>query len=541
MGWIVYEPDFETINLIGYLTSDLEFPAPQTTRHTLAFFFNALASGKTADHAFISSKPGWIKKIAHSAALAAEIMEKKTQTGERLPPPPGPTDLHPEGGWISAVPVSSDQVKEIVAPLRERFTGYSIYALMVPALNDRKEALEAFFQEFSHDSGDKGLAVMVQCEDSLVRVLDPFPALRALADMPVEPPAVVFWTALGATCALSLANAEDFFRHVIRGNLKKGKGVINQLVDARAREAGTKHLLHMSDLHFGDGTSNDSRRYIKSHLDRILSSVDRVVVTGDLFNSPDTEYRDQYLDFRADVERMTDKQLIVIPGNHDVRPKGNAIPGVLRPNYEFVFDIGWQPLVVDDDLKCVFFCFNSAEEGTLAKGCVTSSQRMRMASLFNEEVSRRLRRNSHNIDDYTKIALVHHHPFTYETVPTATFDKFIRTITRDEDSFTRLEKAEEFISWCAERGVSLILHGHKHVPHHVRIDVEIEGQTHTMVVIGCGSTTGAEGSPLCYDVVSLNPDTRRWGVTFHRDKSRSGAGFRIQSITIDARSAKSAW
>jgi DNA repair exonuclease SbcCD nuclease subunit len=53
------------------------------------------------------------------------------------------------------------------------------------------------------------------------------------------------------------------------------------------------------------------------------ADIDRVVVTGDLFHTPDPALRDQYLEFRGDVQRMTPKSLIVIPGNHDVRVKGN--------------------------------------------------------------------------------------------------------------------------------------------------------------------------------------------------------------------------
>src|SRR5262245_7243320 len=55
------------------------------------------------------------------------------------------------------------------------------------------------------------------------------------------------------------------------------------------------------------------------------------------------------------------------------------------------------------------------------------------------------------------------------------------------------------LSWCAERGVSLILHGHKHVPHHVQATISAGSREHSMVVVGCGSTTGAEARPLCYD------------------------------------------
>jgi hypothetical protein len=167
---------------------------------------------------------------------------------------------------------------------------------------------------------------------------------------------------------------------------------------------------------------------------------------------------------------------------------------------------------------------------------------MRVAASFIEELARRRRQGKkRDIDSYTKIALVHHHPFAYETVPTTRYDTFLRQITGDEDSFTRFENAEQFVSWCAERKVSLILHGHKHVPHHVQANVDVAGQSHTLVSVGCGSTTGAEGSPLCYDVVSLDPATGRWGVTFHYDASKSGAGFRQQEIITDTRSTFSPW
>jgi hypothetical protein len=189
----------------------------------------------------------------------------------------------------------------------------------------------------------------------------------------------------------------------------------------------------------------------------------------------------------------------------------------------------------------VFFCFNSVEEGNLARGTVTDSQRMRMASSFNEERTRRKRQQKPDIDAYSKIALVHHHPFAYETVPTARYDAFLRTITGHEDTFTRFEHAEEFVSWCAERKVSLILHGHKHVPQHAQANVYVSGECHTLVVVGCGSTTGAENSPLSYDIVSLDPTTGRWGVTFYYDASKSGAGFRQHEIIADTRSATSSW
>jgi len=418
-----------------------------------------------------------------------------------------------------------------------------MYALIVPERPwDSSSPENEFFQEAAHSSRQEGLILMPDAPPGILHIMDPFPALQALVKMPVAAPAVAFWTSLGAACALSLQAAKNFFRNEILDHLKVGPRAIDGIIRERAAQTRTQNLLHISDLHFGDAKSDESRRYLKSHFDLLdMNEFDRVVVTGDLFNTPDAKLRDQFLDFRSDVERMTHKPLIVIPGNHDVRPKGNKVPGILRQTYEFVVDIGWLPLIIDDDMECVFFCFNSVEEGNLARGCVTDGQRMRIAASFNEERARRRRQQKPDIDAFTKIALVHHHPFSYETVPTAGYDTFLRTITGNEDTFTRFEQAEQFVSWCAERKVSLILHGHKHVPHHVRANVDVNGQHHTLVAVGCGSTTGAENSPLCYDVISLDPTTRRWGVTFHYDASKSGAGFRQQEIIADTRSAMSSW
>jgi metallophosphoesterase superfamily enzyme len=400
---------------------------------------------------------------------------------------------------------------------------------------------DEFFRELAFSSQHRGLVMMPDGPAGIVNILDPFPALRELARSPIEPPAVVFWTSLGGGCALALEKARVFYRNVLQDVLSLGVGALDAALRQQADEIKTKQLLHISDLHFGDERSDASRRYIKGHLDLLLKDIDRVVVTGDLFNNAEAKFRDQYLDFKSDVERVTDKKLIVIPGNHDVRPRGNRLPGMLRQTYEFVVDIGWQPLVVDDDLDCVFFCFNSMEESYFARGSVTDDQLRRMAESLNDELGQRRRRGGKDLDRFTRIALVHHHPYAYETASFAGYDRFLRRVTGDEDTFTRFEEADRFVSWCAERGVSLILHGHKHVPHHVQATISIGEHEHAMLVVGCGSTTGAEGSPLCYDVVALNPENGRWAVAFYEDASHAGAGFRIREVTIDTRKGKSVW
>jgi len=57
----------------------------------------------------------------------------------------------------------------------------------------------------------------------------------------------------------------------------------------------------------------------------------------------------------------------VVPGNHDMRTKGNAIGGLGR-KAEYVTDLDWSPIDVDHDMQTVFFSFNSSETGNFARG-----------------------------------------------------------------------------------------------------------------------------------------------------------------------------
>ena len=529
MGWRF---DFDNANLVAYLTSDRNVQAPKAEWRSVAQFTCSLmdhpesSNGLTGGDTVISTDHSWLQEIRDKARRCYESVLLSDNNKQH---------------WNDFFVLDSALVEEILRPLRPLFSGYSLYALIVRtgSIYPTKDE-EEFFLEIASSTQHRGLVLMPDGPVGLVNMLDPFPALLELARMPIDPPAVVFWTSSGSAAALTFNEAKRFFREVILGCLADGSQAVEAALNRRAAEVETKRFLHMSDLHFGDGNADQNRRYVKSEFAWLLNGIDRVIVTGDLFNSPEPALHGQFLEFKADIERMTTKDLIVIPGNHDMRPKGNLIPG-MRQTYEFVVNIGWRPLSIDDDLECVFFCFNSMEESNFAKGCVSDAQLKRMASSFNEERDRRQRRRQNDIQKFTKIALVHHHPFTYATAATASYDRFLRRITGDEDTFTRFEEADEFVSWCAERGISLILHGHKHVPHHVEAVISVGNRTHSVMVVGCGSTTGVDGSPLSYDVIALNPNTGRWSVTFYEDASSRGAGFRVSELTLDTRNMRSSW
>jgi 3',5'-cyclic AMP phosphodiesterase CpdA len=308
--------------------------------------------------------------------------------------------------------------------------------------------------------------------------------------------------------------------------LDAGLAEVDRVLRQMALSQRSKRILHLSDLHFGTKEAARRRSWLKEHLAKELTTADRVVVTGDLFDDPKEPLRESFDEFRIDVENITCKDLLVIPGNHDVRRKGNAL-GLLGRNAEYVSDLRWEPVVVDDDLQTVFLSFNSSETGNFAQGSVGERQRLDRSLLLSREVRRRP-----EVADFLRIALVHHHPYAYTSAPTALYERILAGLFGGDERFVAFEEAEAFVEWCAAQGVSLVLHGHKHVPHLVTVRLAMREIT----VVGCGSTTGVEGKPMCYDVITMDPSTKRWNVLFFHDEKGDGSGFGLQNVTLDLRS-----
>lgn len=179
-----------------------------------------------------------------------------------------------------------------------------------------------------------------------------------------------------------------------------------------------------------------------------------------------------------------------------MRFKRNALGGLGRAA-EYVTDLDWSPLEADHDMQAVFISFNSSESGDFARGSVSKRQRLDRAERYDDAIAcdKEIRR-------YAKIALVHHHPVNYGSQPTALYERILARFGGD-DRFIAFEESEDFLLWCIDRNVNLVLHGHKHIPHLA-----------TVTVVGCGSSIGAEGKPMCYDVVTIDPETMRWSVSF---------------------------
>lgn len=502
--------DLEHVNFVAYLTADQKAKAPRTEVRLLSEFLDSVADSDRIKSTTISTSKTWQRNLQRVASR----QRQQILTGA-------------EGV------VSEENVARVLDPLRAFFTGYQLYVLLIPGaghFGPSSELLSRSYVEFVRRSSVDILVLFPYSGPDFISVIDPFPALQSLANQPIQLPGAVFWTKQQNAVALPIADARKLFEDNIASRDASPTNLDRAICKEAVRRT-TKKIMHISDLHFGNALANSRRNYLKQHLANVAKGVDRIVISGDLFDSPKRALRDSFEEFRSDLRDMTAKDPIVVVGNHDVRLKGNALAGIGR-NSEFVTDIGFDPIIVDDDLRVVFLCFNSCDGGNLARGRVTPEQRRNVAAQLEQ-----LYRKDSAATNYLKIAVVHHHPYRYGTLPTALYERFLTRLFPDPDSPTAFENARDFVNWCATRGVSLILHGHKHVPHVVKANLQVRQVAREITIVGCGSTTGVEHKPMCYDLIGLDPVTGRFSVSFYHDPDGDGSGFSLQSLSIDLRTS----
>lgn len=506
-------------NLVSFVL-DRKGKPPRSTKKEVLSFVRSLAE-PTGDprETLISGLDGeWQSGIQSTALKVIEALE-------RLPDSPLP----------------DQRCTLLLKPFREHFSGFALFSLLLVSQDDQTGEHEAtkFFHEAARASGPHGLFLKPQGFSENLNFLDPLSAASALSRMPTEYPSVTFWTPkeiampylkgmrplpVSEAVTLGLEEGIEFYFRTLQPIFENPKGMFGRLFSAirkKRSEKSRKTVLHLSDLHLGNKQVTAKRQYLKGALRSVCKKVDRVVLTGDVFDNPTSELRTEFDDFRSDLELFTKDNIILVPGNHDVRSSGNRF-GKLGESYK-AFSNLWQPTVVDHDMKAIFLCFDSCEEGSFARGRVSQNQRLAVASQIDALIQK-----SPECAEYTRIALVHHHPLPFDEEPEATalYQRVVQSIF-PADQFVAFEDNEAFNRWCENRDVSLILHGHKHSPRQAWTDDGI-------LVVGCGSTTGVEATPLCYDLVTLDPDTQAWSVAFYFDEHADGGGFRLQSVSLSA-------
>jgi len=504
MGWIF---PLKSSNIVAFVTDPNRTVAPRLSRIELKTFLGAFEGMPLYEQEkypwqprLISSRPDWIDEVAKAAKGA----------------------LH----YVNSLQVAWDEwlepaaIERALSDFRRLLGDYELFGLAVR--RGANSELNAFVQDAAYAS--KGHAIYLIPDEIPLsfEVLDPFPAIALLAEQPDKWPGVLYWSRRGVAAFCSLSDARVVHSQALelfRQPQADLGAKIDQLLETHQSIGSSKRLLHLSDLHFGTTRALKNQAYLLAKLAKLIPDVHRIVITGDLMQNPTEQDALNYKNFQSSLVRMG-KDPIRIPGNHDQKWLGN-----FGSSLKEMAGIEWTKLVVDDDLCCVFLGFDSARDTRFARGKVTSDQLMDVATMLDTRSI-----SSPEMENYLRVALVHHHPFTFETAGETLIQRGLRYLGLSDERFLRFDDADKFLAWCAGRGIPLVLHGHKHVQRHVRHRVSNgKGGGLDITAVGCGTSLGAEDQPLSYNIVTWDSHSRQWAASFFSDPG-DGSGFARQYI-----------
>jgi len=235
------------------------------------------------------------------------------------------------------------------------------------------------------------------------------------------------------------------------------------------------YLLHMSDLHLGKvthGRKKELLRLIDGHSMHDDDVPILPIITGDLMDTPNQDNKDKVEEFLRELNTKFNHRAITILGNHDIDQKG--VFSFFRKNKQATISLVSQdPVEVYEEYKLVIIKICSNQGGNLACGEVGEDQLINLGLKLD---------HIHNINDYTLIAILHHHPIEIK-IPDWHSKKWYEAILGPfHENTMKLVDSERFLLWCKERNIKTVLHGHKHIP-----NIQKEQDVYC---IASGSSTG---------------------------------------------------
>jgi hypothetical protein len=526
-------------NLVAYFTTDV--PSAESTLRDLRGFFEML---QMDEWRLVTSAPNdaWPRKIRELAAAASAVVKDYAPAPDAFFTPALQEARQRAAADGEQVPIDEPMVAvddvfandpDVLRRLHKAFReSHEVFVLGVAGGREDVWTVNKFLSDTLHGEHPPVSMLFLLPDEPFDSPLDftsPFPGAAAICKYPERWPGILIWNRFGNALFMPLQAAQETLR-----NPNFLKRFATQLTTEAVNQLERKHvspvvtgrqvrILHLSDLHFGTEYAARNQSYLLAVIkDELRSRFDHVVITGDLFDSPWKRNWRAFESFRQAMSLITDRDPIVIPGNHDSRIMGNRL-WRFGESYRYLAKLGVQPVDKVDDLQCLFFCFNSATSGNAAQGEVLEEDLVRFATEYHKLAGRHP-----DVKNWLRIGLVHHHPFKFKAASEGMTAELLKAFRIPEEKLLDMKQGDRFVSWCADRGVQLILHGHRHVQRKISQAVPVRGPNGITAVqvtaVGCGTSLGAEGIPNSFNLISWDPRSQRWSSSFYLD--RSGGGFK---------------
>ena len=228
-------------------------------------------------------------------------------------------------------------------------------------------------------------------------------------------------------------------------------------------------VIHLSDLHIGLRQKESTRtRMIFNKIAKSFPEIP-VIITGDL---TDSGVKIQFRKTREFLDELSSANpILAVPGNHDYAWKGNWFHADAWKNWVKYLGspLGWgmneipwmgvdyEPKGVDGlgvwkDGPYVYFGIDSGDpldKQISARGYISK----KLASALKESLA--------NYEGKTRIAFLHHHPFTEKFFIKLYGSKGLLDALKDNCELLLFGHHHEYGIWWVKKGVPLIVSSHK--------------------------------------------------------------------------------
>jgi 3',5'-cyclic AMP phosphodiesterase CpdA len=438
------------------------------------------------------------------------------------------------------VDISREECANRLEGLKRLFSEFRLIAMLVRNSEQEDHEWSQEIRYIAEDSGKLGLALMPVGVGAALSICRPFAVFQSLVDCEYSLPAIAFWTPDGAACTLPVSDAMKFYTSVLRPNLENSAR-LSQLLKAQRDQRQKRKILHISDLHIGEPSLRSTLDWLESIIvNRLIPKrkISQIALTGDVMDFPDETNFRKASEFISNLNLAVGKQIVCVPGNHDIYSKtsdflgmsGNNL-GKFSENRRFAeklfYCLQGQTILADGDIKCLFILVDSNDGAYLARGHVSKEQRLRLSADLAKF------RNQHpETSGWPTIILVHHHPIGRKR-PAANSNsrKSIYEFILPEKTAS-FSGGRDFVNWSSSLGVQIILHGHEHYPIIWRPGETHNGDQLKSLIYGCGSSTGAGKKPIRYAEIAFNALGDQASISSYFDPYRDGREPQLEPNTL---------
>ena len=375
-----------------------------------------------------------------------------------------------------------EKVLDALSDLSDLFSRCKIKSLLLPRSGEYSNfdfmlSFDTMRRILKYHPGDSCLILQPEEPPKQSVFFDAFPNFDVALRQADVWPAVLFWDGREDFVFVPVKHEDEllYLYEIVRYE----RHPLSELKRAaeRKKKTSSHYIFQLSDLHFGARNIDIAERRLRSILKAHIATFDvddtsQFVVTGDAVDSPKGEPENDYRNFSEYLEERCGEMPIRVLGNHDIDNHGISL---FCGRKHLANLVGNYPKIeILEDQKVILLLFNSNTTGEFAKGEIGRTQMSEMGNLLD---------GIEKLNDYLLIAVLHHHLLPIPS-PDYRCKKWFEKIFPDKwlDKSLELIDATLFMEWLSQRGVKLVLHGHKHIP----FKTEHDG----VHVISCGSSTG---------------------------------------------------